>query len=161
MMWYRWNVSHSRRPAARFENGVFVHTTAVNSPVGLSWGSYCRPAWCIHQSWDRSGGGCVSSCVIVFSACVRPCQCVIISEWKIFYQFSPLSFARVTNIYIKNDCLSQRETGRGKREPCSSDLTCSAGVFETPVAIKLFVLNCPVNRNHIIFQGRIHHLVLV
>ena len=97
---------------------LFVHSAAMNRAVGLSWGSDCTPSWRIHCHWDRSGGGCMSSCVIVFT--VRVCAWVCAPEWKIVYQFSlalhhsgsvSSSFAGVDDIYIQNYSLSQRENG--------------------------------------------------
>lgn len=60
--------------------------TAKNRSVSLSWGSHCKPLWSIHCHWDRSGAGCMSSCVFSQRVC-GACVCVIISVRKIFYQF--------------------------------------------------------------------------
>lgn len=116
--------------------------------------------------WDRSGCSCLSSCVIVFSASVCASQRVSICEWKILYQFGSHShhsgsvsppFAGVSDIYIQNYCLSQRDGQRMRERYCLIQLVMFA-CFETFDAIKLLILcsECPVN-GILFFFNRIHH----
>lgn len=95
--------------------------------------------WCWHCHWDGSGDRCMSSCVIVFSACARTRAYwrVIISEWKISYQFGSRRHHTVSpsfnGIGDKITCLSQRDNGRGRRavkdRTVLFDLICYARVF--------------------------------
>lgn len=108
-------------------------------------------------------------CVIVFSACV----CMSARHYlqmENLYQFCspshrsgsvPPSIAGVGDIYIENECLSERQNGRQRKREhvvCSELFSCR--VWEMLDVIKLFVLNCPVNEMLSFFQNRIHHLPL-
>lgn len=157
MMLCCWNVSRSRGPAAQYKNCIFVHTTATNRSVSLSWGSSCSPSWRTHCHWDRSGGSCMSSCVIVFSACVwhismRHYQCVenfisvgfTLTSLRICFPFFRWGW---WHLHAKLLLIWKREWQRDKQRKRGGycliwlvTLTCC----ETLDAIRLFVLNCPV-----------------
>ena len=96
--------------------------------MSLSGGSNRSPSWRVNCHWDRSGVSCVSSCVIVFSACVLHVSSSQSVRGKIVHissagSVSPLLFpVRFGDIYIQNERLSQR--GIAKRREASFDLTC-------------------------------------
>lgn len=134
---------------------VFLFTPQPrNSPASLSGGSDCSPSRCIHCHWDRSGGSSVSSCVIVFSACV--CMSALRYLWmENFYQLGSLShhsgsvspsFRRGWwHLHTKLLLISTAERRAEKERAYCLFWLVMLPCFETLDAIKLFVLNCPVN----------------
>lgn len=132
--------------------------------ASLSWGSYCNPSWCIHCHWDGSGGSCMSSCVIVFSAFVCACQRVIICKWKILYQFGSPSrhsgfcfpFFRQGWWHLHTKWLLIWKRG-WQRD--GQKMTCYAGVFWNSWCNQTLCSELSCEWNTVTFQNRIHHLV--